>query len=94
MTVFQKTRSTIRPEPIKTDDYSVWIADNVREIKVDNGGLDESKTSAQHTEYEYDLIQYTKDEYIRLISDKSAALETDILDTQAAVIELAQIIGG
>lgn len=46
--------STLKPEPISTDQYSVWVAENIQEI-VDQGAV----------AYTYNLKQYDKDEYIQ-----------------------------
>ena len=42
--------------------------------------------------YEYDLTQYTKDEYIKMIDDKNAALGKQLETTQEAVDFL--LLGG
>ena len=38
--------------------------------------------------YSYDEIQYTKDEYITLLSEESSTLKQQILDTQLALCEI------
>lgn len=45
--------SNTRPDDIKLDEYSVWIAQDVTEVEMDGELL-----------YRYDLTQYGKDEYI------------------------------
>ena len=45
--------SNAKPDAIKLDDYSVWIAQDVTELEMDGELL-----------YRYDLTQYGKDEYI------------------------------
>lgn len=47
--------STVKPEPVSIDEHSVWMAENIQEIEVDDG-----------IAYTYDLKQYDKDEYIRM----------------------------
>ena len=44
--------------------------------------------------YEYDEIQYTKDEYIELMAQQSKQLSTELLDTQLALCELYETLGG
>jgi len=75
-----KVRSTVKPESTVIDEYSVWIANSIEEVSVE----DENKTS--HTEYEYELLQYTKDEYIKLMSDQN-------YETQLALVELYESLG-
>jgi hypothetical protein len=38
--------------------------------------------------YEYHEIQYTKDEYIKLISEQNDKLEQELTDTQIAIVEI------
>ena len=87
MKQYGKVRSTQQPEPKVIDDYSVWISENV--TPVSESGADEQ---SGFTGYEYDLTQYTKDEYIRMIDDKIIALETQITDTQVALCEIYESI--
>ncbi len=87
MKQYGKVRSTQQPEPKVIDDYSVWISENI--TPVSESGTDEQ---SGFTGYEYDLTQYTKDEYIRMIDDKNIALETQITDTQVALCEIYESI--
>lgn len=80
MKEFKKVRSTQQPEQKVIDDFSVWIAENI--TPVTESGSDEE---LGFVGYEYDLTQYTKDEYIRVLDDKNAALESQIEVTQEAV---------
>ena len=54
---YGRVRSTISPDEIAVDDYSVWVNTNVVEIEV-------TREEETHIEYEYNMMQYTKDEYI------------------------------
>ena len=87
MKQYGKVRSTQQPEPKVIDDYSVWISENI--TPVSESGADEQ---SGFTGYEYDLTQYTKDEYIRMIDDKNMTLETQITDTQVALCEIYESI--
>lgn len=75
-----KVRAAEAPENMVIDEYSVWIAENITEVTV----TDEQGT---HTEYEFDLKQYDKDEYIHAMDDQ-------LTDAQLALCELYEIIGG
>lgn len=75
-----KTQSTIKPNAIEIDEYSVWVAENITEITKENDVL-----------YEYDLVQYTKDEYIKLLVERDLTKADAILDLSTLVAEL---IGG
>lgn len=75
-----KTQSTTKPNAIEIDEYSVWVAENITEITKENDVL-----------YEYDLVQYTKDEYIKLLVERDLTKVDAILDLSNLVTEL---IGG
>lgn len=75
-----KVRADEAPENMVIDEFSVWIAENITEVTV----TDEQGT---RTEYEFDLKQYDKDEYIHAMDDQ-------LTDAQLALCELYEIIGG
>lgn len=87
MKEFKKVRSTQQPEQKLIDDYSVWVAENI--TPVTESGSDEEPGFVG---YEYDLTQYTKDEYIKLIDDKNTSLEAQITDTQVALCEVYELM--
>lgn len=51
-------RSTVKPEAIKIDEYSVWKCSNIESI------TEQIDENIEFVGYEYDMIQYSKDEYI------------------------------
>ena len=74
-----KVQSSIRPNAINIDEYSVWIAENITEITKENDVL-----------YEYDLVQYTKDEYILQIAardDVKSKAIMELSDMMATLME-------
>lgn len=74
-------RSTEKPEPKVMDEYHVYINTNITTYEED---LEEGLIKG----YEYHQIQYDKDEYIQLISDKNSELENQITDIQLALCEI------
>lgn len=88
MKEYGKVRSTQKPEKKVIDDFSVWVANNI--IPVTEAGTDEQPA---FDGYEYDLIQYDKDEYINMIDDKNAALEDQMTQAQEAMCDLYEMIG-
>ena len=79
MKTFPNTRSAVEPQPKVVDDYSVWISDSVHTVTV----IDEEGN--ERKEFEYNLTQYSKDEYIRLMDNR-----TD--DVEMAIVELYESI--
>ena len=64
MTTYENVRSTIKPEPVRTDEYSVYVNTDIQEVSVSD------EDDSIHTEYEYKQIRYTKDEYIQCMLKK------------------------
>lgn len=87
MTEYKKVQSTIKPMETKFDEYSVWVNLDIHEITV-------TDENGSHTEYEYNQTQYSKDEYIKLMSEQNKALENELTDTQIALCDIFEMIGG
>jgi len=71
---YGRVRSTVKPEPMVIDEFSVWIHKNITEVSENVGEENE------FIGYEFDMIQYEKDEYIRM-------LDTQLTNVQLALIE-------
>lgn len=82
---YGRIRSTIKPEEKVIDDISVWINTDIQEVEVTH----EDDT---HIEYEFNQVRYSKDEYIKIIDDKNANLETQLTDTQIALCEVYELM--
>lgn len=89
MTEYKAVRSTLQPEPKVIDDFSVWVASNITPVEEPPTGEEETG----FTGYEYDLTQYTKDEYIKMMDDRNAALEEEVTSTQLALCDVYELIG-
>ena len=74
-------RSTVKPDAVEIDECSVWVNSDITEIVVQSE--DES-----HTEYEFNQVRYTKDEYIKMIDERNTTLESQLTDTQLALCEI------
>ena len=85
---YKAVRSTQQPEPKVIDDFSVWVASNI--TPVTEQGTEEQPGFEG---YEYDLTQYTKDEYINMLDDKNTSLEAEITSTQLALCDVYELIG-
>lgn len=78
---YRAVRSTVKPDAVEIDEYSVWLNSDIKEIEMQS----EDKT---HTEYEFNQVRYTKDEYIKLIDERNTTLESQLTDTQLALCEI------
>lgn len=80
-------RSTVKPEPKVIDDLSVWLNTDIQEVEV-------THDDDIHIEYEFHQVQYSKDEYIDKIDTENAQLGQELTDTQIALCEVYELIGG
>ena len=87
MTEYKNVQSTIKPKEIEIDEYSVWINENISEITA-------TDENGKHTEYKFNQKQYPKDEYIKLMSEQNKELENELTDTQLALCDIFEMIGG
>jgi hypothetical protein len=82
MTDYGRVKSTIKPNAMVIDEFSVWIHSNITEIP-----------NEDYTEYEYNMVQYTKDEFIMMQAEKNLVLEAEITNTQLALCEIYELMG-
>lgn len=83
---YGRTRSTVEPKQIVVDEHSVWVYSNITK-------LSEKLPEEQGFEgFEFDMMQYDKDEYILLMSDKNTDLEKQLIDTQIALCEAYELM--
>lgn len=86
MTEYKNVQSHIKPKEIEIDSYSVWVNQNILEITI-------TDENGEHTEYEYNQTQYSKDEYIKIMFEQNQTLEEKLTDTQLALCDVYEMIG-
>ena len=69
--------STVCPQEVKIDDYSVWVSTDIKEIEEDG-----------FTGFSFSQKRYTKDEYIKLLGEENKMLYEDLTNTQLALCEI------
>ena len=75
---YGRQRSTVKPEPMVIDESSVWVYSNITPVE-------ETVGEETFSGWEFNMVQYTKDEYIRM-------LDTQLTDTQFALVEVYEMI--
>lgn len=65
---------------------TIYVHTNIKKLESDAEGKPAENL------YSYDEIQYTKDEYIKLISEKNAALAEEVTNTQMALCEVYELL--
>lgn len=63
MTDYGIVKSAVRPEAKVVDECSVWVNSDI--IKTEEG-------------FEYHMVQYTKDEYIKLMDEANKKAQADL----------------
>lgn len=78
---YGKQRSTVKPDEMVIDEFSVWIHSDIHEVS--EPGIDDQEG---FTGYEFNMVQYTKDEFI--MKQAEISNETNkILNTMLGVNE-------
>ena len=71
---YGKVQSTVKPEPIKVDDYSVWVCDGIVELEKDD-----------FIGFEYNMKRYDIKEYILGRVDKVESDVDEVVSILAAI---------
>lgn len=83
MQVYKNTQSIEKPKDFEINPYKVFVTKNVTEIEVEGA-----------TSYKYDLYEYTPEEYIGILEEDKGHLNEQLLDTQMALCDIYELIGG
>lgn len=86
MVDYGKVRSTIKPESVVIDDYSVWENTNIEAVSENVG------TEAEFDGFEYNMVQYDKNEYILKQAQANAELSDQLTETQLALCDVYEMI--
>ena len=82
---YGRTQSTERPDPVEIRDTIVFVASNIEEtiVPTEEGDI---------TQYEFDLVGYDKNEYLKMMIDLEADMNAQLLDAQLALCELYEMM--
>ena len=78
-------RSAVEPKAVEITESKVFVATDIEQVTVT---MDEQKV----TEYQFNLVEYDKDEYIQIISEKNEELEQQMTDTQIALCDVYEML--
>ena len=83
-----ENREVLKPEELELTETKAFVSSNVKEVN-------EPETDGQpgFTGYEFDLIEYDKDEYIKIQAEKNTDLENEITQAQVAMCEIYEMLG-
>lgn len=85
---YGKQRSTVKPLEVELTETKVFVCTNISPV-IESGTSEQEDFSG----FEFNLTEYTKDEYIQLQADRNAALEQQVTDTQLALCEVYEMLG-
>lgn len=78
--------SSQQAKPLIIGKTTVYVHSNIVQATNEDGNVIDDL-------YVYDEVQYTKDEYIKVMADKNETLEKELTDTQLALCELYESVG-
>lgn len=84
---YGKQRSTVQPLELELTETKVFVASNIS--PVNEQGTDDQPGFIG---FEFDLTEYSKDEYIKLQSEKNSELEKNLTDTQVALCDVYEML--
>lgn len=82
-----RQRSTVKPLDLEFTETRVFIASDI--IPIEEPGTDEQPGFMG---FEFDLAEYSKDEYIKIQAERNAALENEVTATQMALCEVYELM--
>lgn len=86
MTDYGKVRSTVKPDEIVIDEFSVWENRNIKAVSENVGSENE------FVGYEFNMVQYGKNEFILKQTKENSELSEQITQTQVALTEVYEMM--
>lgn len=83
---YGKVRSTVKPDKIVIDEFSVWQHTDIQEVSENVGEENE------FVGYEFNMVQYDKNEFILKQAKENAELSEQITQTQIALTEVYEMM--
>lgn len=82
---YGKQRSTVEPKSLDITETKVFVATDIHQVTV-------QMEEQQVQEYEFNLVEYDKDEYIKLIDEENKSLNLQMTQAQEAMCEIYEIM--
>lgn len=82
MVIKELVKSTIKPKEIEILEAKVFVAEDIEDFSEED-----------FEGFVFTLKEYTKDEYINELAEKNKSLESQITETEEALIELYEMRG-
>lgn len=83
---YGKQTSTVKPDALEITASKVFVYEDIKKIEVKHEDITEVM-------YEFNLVEYDKDEYISIMSERNSMLEEEMTSTQMALCEVYELLG-
>lgn len=80
-------QSTVKPLDVEITATKVFVAQDIQPVTEDHG-------KETFEGFSFTLIEYDKDEYIKLLQQQNEELATEVTNTQMALCDVYELIGG
>lgn len=80
-------QSTVKPLDVEITAAKVFLAQNIQPVAEDHG-------EETFEGFSFTLIEYDKDEYIKLLQQQNEELATEVTNTQIALCDVYELIEG
>ena len=87
MTELGKQKSTVRPQDVEILETKVFVASNTEEVN-------ETVSEEEFNGFQFELTEYSKDEYIQILNEKNTSLEGQITDAYMALCDVYETVEG
>ena len=84
--IVQGSESQAKPLIVGVD--TVYVHTNITKVETDAEG------KAVEGLYQYNEVQYDKDEYIHMMAEQNRAMEDDLTNTQLALCDVYELLEG
>lgn len=78
---YRLQRSAVKPSEREFTETKVFVYTDIKEVV-------ESSENGDINLFEFNMIEYDKDEFIELLSDKNKSLESEITEIQLALCDV------
>lgn len=78
-------RSAVEPKAVEITEIKVFVATDIEQVTL-------TMNEQEVQEYQFNLVEYDKDEYIKIISEKNEELEQQMTDTQLALCDVYEML--
>ena len=88
MQIYLNTQSYTQPEELRFYPAKVYVVKNIRYVEPEDTLIEKDEFHENLPYWEYDLYEYTPQEYVEVLQNQNDELKTELLDTQMALCDI------